>query len=60
MPIPIHVILFLIILIILPLAIITIELIRWPRLHKWEKALIILLAVTTLLVSFFAPEILTP
>lgn len=59
MPIPLSVTLFLIFAIILPLALIVIGLVFWPRLPGWLKALVILLAVFVLAASFLAPGLLT-
>lgn len=59
MPIPLPIILFLIFAIIIPLALIVIGLICWPRLPGWLKALVIILAVLVLAASFLAPSVLT-
>lgn len=54
-PIPLPITLFLICAIILPLAGIVIGLILWPRLKRWHKAGVILLAFLVLVFSFLAP-----
>ncbi len=60
MPIPLPIILFLIFVIILPLAAIVIGLVLWPQLPGWLKGCVILLAVLVLAASFFAPGLLAP